>query len=916
MPSFLLLTSRLIASYVQGPFSWIKYWENNIRIHSRPTACMLLMAFFSLCSISLMAQPAIQWDKAFGGTGTDELLTVQQTTDGGYVLGGRSNTNQNGDKTEASFNTYQDYWIVKLDATGKKEWDKAYGSNNGGYFASLRQTPDGGYITGGTVNSGIGRDKTDKRKSVGDFWIVKIAADGSKEWDKSYGGAISQRLTSIELTSDGGYLFAGISSSNAGIDKSEDSRGDSDYWIIKTDAAGNKQWDVTLGGAGYEQLGEAKQVSDGGYLISGHSISGASGDKTESSKGSSDYWIVKLRADGTKEWDKTIGGATSDFNCMFVETSDQGYLLSGISYSGVSGDKTEIGKGSSDYWVVKITDKGSVQWDKSFGSTEYDEFMRMVRARDGGYILAGRSAGPVSADKSEPSRDNGEYSDFWLVKIDENGNKVWDKTIGSAGTDGLNTIANTADGGIIVGGSSSGSGFERSQPLKGLSDYWFVKLAPENTQLPPTPIRINAGGPEFTTATKKKFSADLYYSGINRTSSVVSGDILNTSNDVLYQSARCSPTFSYNIPVANGTVDVYLHFAETYFGAPGKKGGLGSRRFHVNIEGVRKLTNYDIFAKAGGAMLATAEIFTVNVTDGMLNIDFLTGIADLPRISAIEVIRTNYALKPVADSYVRDGIYNRTNYGDVTSMEVKNNASDPSVRRSSYLKFQLPAATPVASAKLRIYGQASGRSSLYKVHAYGVNDDSWTENSILKVNAPAASTPSVGFTNTYVADQYEFYEIDVTSYVKAQQQSGDLTVSLLLNDPNNRNMRFVFNSKENAANPPQLVIVPGTVTNSNTREGVEEISSGAEAEPESSSVYPNPVGKQFTVAISSKHSQDISLDLLNNSGQSYQIVTTQKAIAGQKAEVDISGLSLNSGIYLLKIKSEAATEVIKVLVTD
>ncbi|KAA6436775.1 DNRLRE domain-containing protein [Dyadobacter flavalbus] len=429
-----------------------------------------------------------------------------------------------------------------------------------------------------------------------------------------------------------------------------------------------------------------------------------------------------------------------------------------------------------------------------------------------------------------------------------------------------------------------------------------------------TTIRINAGGPAFTTATKKLFIADQYYAGIDRTSSIASGDILNTTNDVLYRTARCSPSFSYNIPVANGKVDVYLHFAETYFGAPGKKGGAGSRRFHVNMEGSRILTNYDIFVAAGGAMRPASHIVTVDVTDGMLNIDFLTGAADLPRVSAIEVIRTNYALKPVADSYIRDGTYSNVNFGDVTMLDIKNNASDLSAKRSSYLRFQLPPAAAVTSAKLRIYGHNHENTKSISVHAYGVNNDTWAENGIVKNNAPTASTASLGY--VAVNDAYKYYEIDVTSYVKAQQQSGETLVSLLLADPNNRNTRVVFNSKESSSNPPQLIVQTSPVVTSNTRLNQEEISLSSEAEPEPSSVYPNPVRKQFSVQVSSKHSEDISFDLLNSSGQSYQLVAAQKATAGQKAEVDISGLSLNSGIYLLKIQSAAATEVIKLLVTQ
>jgi hypothetical protein len=141
-------------------------------------------------------------------------------------------------------------------------------------------------------------------------------------------------------------------------------------------------------------------------------------------------------------------------------------------------------------------------------------------------------------------------------------------------------------------------------------------------------------------------------------------------------------------------------------------------------------------------------------------------------------------------------------------------------------------------------------------------------------------------------------------------------VSFLLSDWNARNTGLVFNSRENSTNPPQLILQTQPVVNSNTRLNQEEVSSTLEAEPEQSSVFPNPVRKQFTVQVSSKHREDITLDLLNSSGKSYQVVTSQKAIAGQKAEVDISGLALSSGIYMLKIQSETAIEVIKLLVVE
>jgi len=430
------------------------------------------------------------------------------------------------------------------------------------------------------------------------------------------------------------------------------------------------------------------------------------------------------------------------------------------------------------------------------------------------------------------------------------------------------------------------------------------------------PIRINAGGNDFNASGARQFSADKYYAGIDRVSAVATGDILNTTDDELYRSARCSPFFSYNIPMPNGKVNVILHFAETWFGAPGKgPAGAGKRQFHVNIEGSRKLANFDIYAAAGGAMRAIQKSIPVTITDGMLNIDFMTGAADLPRICAIEVIVTSLTLKPAADAYVRDGSYNMTNFGSDAMLDVKYSANNPLSNRSSYLKFQLPVVTAISSAKLRIYGHNHENTKGISVHAYGVDDDSWTEYDIVKSNAPAASTASLGY--AIVNDVYKYYEVDVSSYVIAQQQSGNAQVSLLLADPNNRNTRVIFNSMQNGAFPPQLIIQTPPVVNSNTRLNQQEITAESESQPvEESTVYPNPARDKFTVSLSMQHAGPIELELISESGKSYAIATPENSRPGEKTEVDISGLSLNAGIHLLKIKSDAATEVVKVLVAE
>ncbi|WP_221392907.1 putative Ig domain-containing protein [Dyadobacter sp. NIV53] len=173
-----------------------------------------------------------------------------------------------------------------------------------------------------------------------------------------------------------------------------------------------------------------------------------------------------------------------------------------------------------------------------------------------------------------------------------------------------------------------------------LSAQEQITVTVNNPVVISNPIRINAGGAAFTTSDGRQFIADAYFGGTNGTSTLATTvDILNTTNDVLYRSERSSAAFDYSIPVANGSFSVVLHFAETYFGAPGKvAGAVGKRMFNVDIEGSRKLTNYDVYAKAGGAIRPIQETFAVTVTDGMLNINFLSGTANLPKISAIEVL--------------------------------------------------------------------------------------------------------------------------------------------------------------------------------------------------------------------------------------------------------------------------------------
>ncbi|WP_221392199.1 ELWxxDGT repeat protein [Dyadobacter sp. NIV53] len=427
-----------------------------------------------------------------------------------------------------------------------------------------------------------------------------------------------------------------------------------------------------------------------------------------------------------------------------------------------------------------------------------------------------------------------------------------------------------------------------------------------------TALRINSGGAAFAASGNRPFSTDQYFSGATRISNAAGGDILNTTDDQLFKEQRTGPAFSYNLPVSNGPMQVVLHFAEIYWGVPGRGGsnGTGKRRFHVDIEGSRKLKNYDIFSAAGGAMRAQTESFMVNVTDGILNIDFLAGTADQPMIAAIEVLPVQVDLGPLADAFVRNKPNDNTSYGTAETLQIKA-GSLPAYQRNTYLKFPLNGISEVSSAKLRLYGSNVQSGENTSVAAYGVSDDSWIETDITWNNAPVFSGSALGSVN--VNGSAEYYEIDVTPFIKSEL-AGDKVASLVLTNPDNQNARLIFNSRESKANRPQLII--RSLSSPTARMGEEADFVIAENEPEVSGIYPNPVtGKHFSVKVSERHKGDITLSLINKTGASL-LIRNITANAIPVVEMDVSGSQLPAGAYLFKIESMAHKEVLKLLVSE
>jgi PKD repeat protein len=355
-----------------------------------------------------------QWDKDFGGTTVDELLSVYETIDGGYFLGGYSNSGASGDKTQNTNGDY-DYWVIKIDSLGNKIWDKDFGGSGADVIVWTQQTKDGGYILGGISDSGIGGDKTEANRGWDDYWVVKIDSLGIKQWDKTFGGNLLDEFQALEQTSDNGYILAGYSNTGISGDKTQDVYGAWDYWIVKIDSMGNKQWDKDYGATNIDVLHSVHQTMDEGYILGGNSDSGIDHDKSENTIGGLDYWILKIDSVGNKQWDKDLGGTDDDIPYTVEETKDNGYLIAGISASNAGGDKSENNIGSHQSWAIKTDSLGIKQWDKTLLVNSYAEYGYAIQSIDGCYEIADYNNGPISGDKTQNSWNN--LYDYWIVKF-------------------------------------------------------------------------------------------------------------------------------------------------------------------------------------------------------------------------------------------------------------------------------------------------------------------------------------------------------------------------------------------------------------------------------------------------------------------------------------------------------------------
>ena len=429
--------------------------------------------FFINCSKgndnSIPNETAMEIDfiTTLGGSKNESAEAIINTTDGGYAILGHAQS-MDGDVTNKPNESY-DYWLLKYDTSSQLQWQKTYGGSADDRGADLIQTSDGGYVV-------VGKSKSNdlqvsENAGFDDFWVSKLDSSGAISWEYAFGFAGSDVPYSILQTNDNGYLLSGVldvSASNGQGDRNSilNRHAGGDYWVIKLNSSGIKQWSNYYGGSFTDTAYDAIQTDDGGYIIVGSSDS----DDVDvtNNRGSYDFWVIKISTTGSLVWEKSFGGSEIDEAHAIVQSTDGNYLIAGDTRS--SDLDVSQNNGAADLWVIKITPEGTLLWEKTLGGSSFDVGRSISKTQDNGFIISGSSRstdGTLTANKGQ--------NDAWILKINSSGNLEWQKTIGGSEVDFFNDAVELNDQTIVAVGDTNSSN-EDIYENKGFTDLLILKL--------------------------------------------------------------------------------------------------------------------------------------------------------------------------------------------------------------------------------------------------------------------------------------------------------------------------------------------------------------------------------------------------------------------------------------------------------
>jgi gliding motility-associated-like protein len=442
-----------------------------------------LLSFFKI--FLTYAQPTVAWDKTYGGKGYETLDDALKTEDDGFLLIGSTNSPVGNEVSEAG--RAQDFWVVRIDSTGKKLWDKRYSSGDNDYndvcLAAVQNTE--GYLLVGEKNTGVNIYTDNPVDGHRDIWVVQIRPSGEVIWEKSYGADGEDQAFSIVKLSDGDYIIGGHTDSKPdGINKTSEAKGNRDIWLIRIKPNGNVVWERSYGGNGKDEYPYLTVTQDGNVIVAASSTSSESGDKKSKTKGSKDFWILKISpTNGNIIWEKDYGANDLEELHNVLELKDGSLIVCGNSESGVFGDKTTPNYGQADYWIIKLDKDGNKIWDRSFGGSGPDRAINLDQNKTGYFLVCGQSQSNPSGTKEDSAKG---AIDFWILYLKDNGDLVWEKNIGGYLNDPVFKMVKFKDGSYLVCGlSNSNISFDKTENNRDTrnvsidtltNDMWVVKI--------------------------------------------------------------------------------------------------------------------------------------------------------------------------------------------------------------------------------------------------------------------------------------------------------------------------------------------------------------------------------------------------------------------------------------------------------
>jgi len=434
----------------------------------------ILLTFFACEKANLEFNPVSNLSngtlgliQTFGGSKNDVAQSVIATLDGGFAVIGytQSMDGDVSDKLDESF----DFWVLKFNSEANLEWNKTYGGSGDDRGYDIIQTSDNGFAILGYTDSSDG-DIT-INNGFRDFWLAKLDASGNLTWQKSFGFPGADEGTAIIETSDNDFLISGVldvtsSGGQGNLGRFVTEHAGGDYWAIKVSSSGDLIWSRFYGGSFTDSPTGIIENNNNEFIFVGGSDS--NDVDITNNKGSYDFWVVKSEAGGNMIWEKSFGGSEIDEARGIVSTDDGSHIIVGDTRS--NEQDVSLNNGAADLWMIKISDDGDLIWNCSIGGSNFDVSRSINKTSDNGFIIAGSSR---SSD-GDVARNQGQ-NDAWIVKIDTNGQLLWETTVGGSNIDFAYDAVQLANGTIIAVGETSSSDGDITEN-KGFTDLLIIKL--------------------------------------------------------------------------------------------------------------------------------------------------------------------------------------------------------------------------------------------------------------------------------------------------------------------------------------------------------------------------------------------------------------------------------------------------------